>query len=833
MLGSRLSHYTIFEPLGAGGMGVVYRARDERLEREVAIKVLPAGALADEAARRQFRKEALALSRLNHPNIATVHDFDFQEGVNFLVLELVSGEPLSERIARGPLPEEKVIRLGEQLAEGLSAAHRELVLHRDIKPANLCVTPDERLKILDFGLAKLVQPPGDLTKTETVSDVGSGAGTVPYMSPEQLRGEPLDGRSDIYAAGAVLYEMACGRRPFPHESPPAVMGAILHEQPTPPRKIVPRLSADLERVILRCLEKEPRHRYQNVAELALDLRSLASPSRRRRIAGPHPTRRRVPVALAAAGLVIVAVFLAVRFNVGGLRDRVFPWVGTPVASLAILPLLNVSGDPEQEFFADGMTDELISRFAQIGALRVISRTSSMQYKGASKPLRRIAKELGVRLVLEGSVLRAGNAVRITAQLIDAARERPLWAERFEGDARDVIRLQSEVAQAIVQQVRVKLTSEESKRVAAARAVNPEAHETYLRARHSLNQFTVEEQRRAVELFQRAIDLDPGYAPAHAGLAETYYSLSSIHLPASEAMPRARAAALAALNVDPGLASAHAVLGCVQAFYDWKWKEAEQTFRRAIELGPGEANSHLYYAQMLVIVMGRHEEGASEIEKARTIDPLSPWITAMRTWPLLFSRRFDKTADLTKKLLAVDPQNASLHYVLGVALTMQGQTREGVAELERAYSVDPRPNYLCYVGWARARAGDRAGAQEVLRRIRERAAEQYVQPFVFAIMFASLGEADSAFAYLERGLVLRSEEQLDIRTNVTMDPLRSDPRFRSILRRMNLESLEDREGGLGVSGRASGIASGTPAARAAGVPAYVGARVGAPRITRLG
>jgi len=501
LIGATLSHYKILEPLGAGGMGVVYRARDERLERDVAIKVLPAGALADEATRKQFRKEALALSRLNHSHIATVHDFDSSEGVDFLVMELVAGRTLSEEIAGGPLTEGDVRRLGVQLAEGLAAAHRQGILHRDIKPGNLKVTPEGQLKILDFGLAKVLNGISGVSATETVSAPGVVAGTLPYMSPEQLTAGSLDARSDVYSAGAVLYEMACGRKAFPQESPPAVVGAILGQPPTAPHEVVAGMSPALERIILRCLEKIPAHRYGTAGELAEALRHPDRPQTQQRLATARAQRRPARAALLATAGVLAALSLVLGLNIGGLRDRTFGGGAAAIHSLAVLPLVNLSHDPEQEYFSDGMTDELITRLAQIGALRVISRSSAMQYKGSRKSLRAIAKELHVGMVVEGSVMRSGDMVRITAQLVDVLRDRHLWAESYERSLSNVLGLQSDIARAIVEKVRVRATPAERARLASARSVNPEAHKAYLAGRASFNEFSGEGFRNAIDHYK--------------------------------------------------------------------------------------------------------------------------------------------------------------------------------------------------------------------------------------------------------------------------------------------------------------------------------------------
>ena len=418
-------------------MGVVYRARDEHLERDVAIKLLPMGLLAEAEARKQFRGEALILSRLNHPNIGMVFEFGSQDGIDFLVLELVPGEPLSSRIARGALPEQEIGALGEQLARGLAAAHRNGVLHRDIKPANLRLTPDGTLKILDFGLARVTLPVTELTRTKTISAGVGVAGTIPYMSPEQLRRQTLDARSDIHAAGAVLYEMACGRRAFPQEDAAAVIAAILGERPTPPSASSPGVSKDLEDIVARCLEKDPKKRYQTAEELSSDLHQLASPPNQRHLAAGRGKRGRRRVRAAGFALAALATAAALLFglNVGGLRDRYAPPLRTETPSLAVLPLGNVSGDHAQDYFADGITDELITRLAQIPTLKVISRSSAMQYRDSKKAAPQIARELGVKMLVQGTVQRAGDRVRIHAQLVDATKDRNLWGDTFEGSAR--------------------------------------------------------------------------------------------------------------------------------------------------------------------------------------------------------------------------------------------------------------------------------------------------------------------------------------------------------------------------------------------------------------
>ena len=539
MEGRTLSHYRILEQIGAGGMGVVYRAHDERLDRDVALKALPPGLLSDDAARRRFRREALALSKLNHPNIATVHDFDTQEGVDYLVMELVSGQTLAQKLAVGPLLEKEVAALGAQIASALEGAHEQGVVHRDLKPGNILVTPRGHAKVLDFGLAMLLRPEGEASQAETMSQEHAAVGTLPYMAPEQLRGEKVDARSDIYAAGAVLFEMATRQRPFPQKIAPRLIDAIQHEAPPTPSTINRRISPSLDGIILKALDKDPNRRYQSARELLVDLERLGAPAPLMVAPRPRALPRWWP--LVAAGVSVVAAAVIVGLNVGGLRDSLLGR-GVPgrIESLAVLPLVNLSHDPEEEYFADGMTDELITRLSKIGALRVISRTSVMHYKDTIKPLPKIANELNVDVIISGSVLRSGDRVRITAQLLEGATDRHLWAESYERDLHDVLALQSEVARAIAGEIRVKLSPQEGARLAGAQQVNPEAFQAYLKGRHFQDRRTAEGVERSVEYFEQAIKANPNDALSYAAQADSYELLAIYgSLPSGEAHRKAK------------------------------------------------------------------------------------------------------------------------------------------------------------------------------------------------------------------------------------------------------------------------------------------------------
>ncbi|MGH9662401.1 MAG: protein kinase domain-containing protein, partial [Bryobacteraceae bacterium] len=469
MIGRTLGHYRIDSQLGQGGMGVVYRARDLRLERDVALKVLPAGLLADESARKRFRKEALALSQLNHPNIATVHDFDTADGVDFLVLEYIAGVSLSEKLASGALMEKELAGLATQLALGLAAAHEQGIVHRDLKPGNLRVTPDGRLKILDFGLATLVRPSNnDAASTVGLTEGPAVAGTLPYMAPEQLRGESADPRSDLHAAGAVLYEMSTGRRAFPQVGGPQIIAAILQEKPAPPASISARVSPAMEAIVLKCLDKDRERRYQSAREMRVDLERLTSPTT---AAVPVSLLRRrrwlLPAGVALAVLALAAAWAV--FRTGQQRIE-----SSRIESLAVLPLDNLSGDSAQEYFSDGMTEALITDLGKVASLRVISRSAVVKYKGPRQSLAQIARELKVDALVEGAVMRSGERVRITARLIHPATDRQLWSESYERDLRDVLALQGEVARAVASQIRAQV------RLSSTRPVDPQAYELFLR-----------------------------------------------------------------------------------------------------------------------------------------------------------------------------------------------------------------------------------------------------------------------------------------------------------------------------------------------------------------
>jgi len=783
MIGRVLGHYRILDRIGAGGMGEVYRARDSRLERDVALKILPADRLADETVRGRFRKEAHALSRLSHPHIATVHDFDTQDGIDFLVMELIPGKGLEEKLRSGPQSEKEVLRLGAQLARGLAAAHEYGVVHRDLKPSNLRLTEDGMLKILDFGLARVVAPLTDKSgPTETAEP--AFAGTVPYMAPEQVRGLPVDARTDIYAAGNVLYEMATGRRPFAEAHGPLLTEAILHQAPPSPRRLEPELSPGLEFVILKALEKEPERRYQSAKDLLLDLERMAAPSAVT-AAPARPRRRRWPVVVAAAGAVALAL--------GGVAAwRLLRTVHeAPITSLAVLPLKNFSADPGQEFFADAMTDALIAGLAQIKAVKVISRTSVMQYKEAKKPLPQIAKELGVEGIVEGSVMRSDGRVRITAQLIDARQDRHLWASNYEREMTDVLTLQSEVVRAIAGEIRAQVTPQEHERLEVTRSVDPAVYDATLKARMTLDYAIREEEvRRAIELFQSAVDKDPSYAPAWAGLAEaTWWRAASgcEVVPPEIVRDQVIAAVKRALALDEMLPEAHHACALIALDGEWDLAKSVRHWERAIELRPGFAAAHQFYGQTLSIHLGRIEEARRHLERARELDPFSPWNDVNLLWWWLSQGRPEEALREAEAILKRDPRLWKIRRNAGVALLALRQPTKAALQFERALEQLPdRPaTILGPLGLAYGLAGRREDALKILAEMTQASRSRYVPASETALVHSGLGQMDEAFPLLERALEQRTPELPLVcltfwSTNIA---LRRDPRWKPFVDRL--------------------------------------------------
>ena len=897
ILGQRVSHYRILEKLGGGGMGVVYKAKDTKLGRLVALKFLAQGgagltppgprqglAPQDREALERFKREAHAASALNHPNICTIYDIDEHEGRPFIAMELLKGQTLRQRIATltpraygrragpspsgrgeskslevspsprrgrgwpgeggpgegaagGPLPIAQLLDLAIQIADGLEAAHAAGIIHRDIKPANIFITERGQAKILDFGLAKLsptnnprplggegdpsigtgegVSPheaPSASIDREHLTIPGAVMGTVAYMSPEQARGEKLDPRTDLFSLGAVLYEMATGRMAFSGSTTAVIFDAILHTAPTPPSQVNPDLPAELDRIISRALEKDPGLRYPQASHILGDLKRLKRDTESGRVVGTGPTsaqrghprfdfahrpepvegqgaplRKPWTVMLSAAVLVaVVAVLFA--FNVARLRDRL-PHRGTglpKIQSIAVLPLENLSRDPDQEYFVDGMTEELITNLSKIKALKVISRTSVMQYKGVKKPLPQIAQELGVDAVVEGSVLRAGDRIRVTANLLHAPTDRHLWAETYERDLRDVLGLQGEIARAIAEEIKIELAPPEQIRLTATRSVNPEAYEAYLKGRyHFTSALTLESQLKAIKYFQEAIQKDPGFASAYANLARCYADLAVWEYPpARENWRKALDMARKALQLDDTLALVYTVYGEKKYFADWDWSGGLKEFQRAREMAPEDSEVAYHYGAGLEI-LSRFDEAIPEYTRAVQLDPLSRYANFFLAQCLFNAHQDERSIQQYRRILDWDPNSADLYFGLGSVCEVRGRYDEAVSAYlkDMALSSDSAEKVQACRDAYKA-GGMRGFWRKRLDYLQAEAKGGKISPLTLASFCAHAGEKEQAVGWLEKACDERIGDLIWVRVDRVWDPLRSDPRFQELLRRMN-------------------------------------------------
>jgi len=803
MIGETISHYRVLRVLGEGGMGVVYEAEDVRLGRHVALKFIVSKALDRPDRVVRFEREARAASVLNHPNICTIHDVGESEGRHFIAMELLEGENLDKVLERGPLPVHRLLEIGTQIAEGLVAAHSRSVIHRDIKPANIFVTSAGFVKIMDFGLAKILQAADSLTgaESETVTSglttPGITVGTVAFMSPEQTRGEEVDARSDLFSFGALLYNMALGAPPFRGPTAAVIFSGILERNPVPPLDVDPTLPSKLQDIILKALEKDREQRYQSAREMAIDLRRLlreidsgaslsasgvASVPRIPAAVAPVRTgRRKYWIAGAAVAAALLGAFVVWKST--GTRARPAPVARPEVKSLAVLPLDNLTPDPAQEYFADGMTDELIARLSKISALRVISRTSVMRYKGSKKSLPEIAKDLQVDAIVEGSVLRSGNRVRINARLSDAT-ERQMWVESYDRDLRDILSLQSDVASAIVREVRVKVAPEESSQLASRGPVDPEAYQLYLQGRVAFSRFTPESLGRAEEYFNRAIAKDPQSAAAYAGLADAYIQLAGRVRPPREVMPKAKAAIDRALALDPNLAEGYGSLAQVKLFYEFDFPGAAAEYRRAVEHNPSSTTVHQANSLFLA-AQGKADEAMREADRVVDLDPVSSSAGCLRARLLYYGRRYDDAIAQYEKAKASDPTVTGFCTFAISAYEAKGRFGEAIAAARR--SSDASPNeMLPRAALARAYGmmGDRVAAQKTVDAMTELSKGRFISEHDFAMAYSGW-DREETLRWFEKAYEGRAGLLVYANVDSVWDGVRSEPRFQEMVRRIGI------------------------------------------------
>jgi serine/threonine-protein kinase len=778
-LGTRLGPYEITGAIGAGGMGEVYRARDIRLERQVALKLLTAAGEGEPAGR--LLREARSVSALNHPNICTLHEIGHADGHDFIVMELVDGDPLDRRIGGQGMPLPAVLRLGRQIADALAHAHARGVIHRDLKSANVAVTADGRVKVLDFGIASRVQTADVAGATRSLATLSTNqmiAGTLPYMAPEVLEGRPADARSDLWAFGVMLVEMATGSRPFRGDTGLALTTAILRDPPEVPAAVPPAL-ADVIRTLLA---KEPAQRYQSAAEVSSALARLTTGTGAAPAAPPGDKVRRR--AMPAAAIVGVALLGGLWWNwsrdTAGAADP-----GPAITSIAVLPLDNLSSDADQQFFADGMTEALISDLSAIDDLRVISRTSVMQFKETTRSLQDIAGSLRVDAVVEGAVLRTASNVRITARLIDARSERQIWRGEYDEPLSDAIALQREVATTIGREIRGELSPSDEARLARRTDVDPQAFQSYLRGRFHWNLRSTSDLKQAAALFQDAIGRDPGFAPAHAGLADVYVVLGDYRdlMPAA-AYGRAREAVETALRLDPSLAEAHTTRAWLAFALERDWPAAETSFRHALQLNAGYATAHQWYGEMLA-ALGRFDEAEASLNRARELDPLALMPQAIHGWLLHLAGRHDEAITLCEAVLHQDPSFRPARMYRAWSYMEQNRLDEAEAEITTLLkTTTSRAVPVATLGRIHARRGDRLAVRRALAELRALA---YPPSFDIAKLHAELREREPALKWLGQAEVERSSAVLYLKVDRAFDWLHDDPRFTALLKRLNLES----------------------------------------------
>ena len=774
--GTQLGPYQVLAPLGAGGMGEVYRARDPRLERDVAIKILPERLSTDPQALARFQRETKAVAALSHPNILAIFDTGSDGAIHYAVTELLEGETLRQRFGRGALPWKEAVEIAAAIADGLAAAHTRDIVHCDLKPENIFLTSAGHVKILDFGLARrtAATAPTEATSAPTQTEPGVIAGTVGYMSPEQVRGQAAKASSDIFSFGCVLYEMITGRRAFARETAAQTMTDILERHPPPLAASAENIPGALQKLVDRCLEKDSDKRIQHAGDLAHALRdALTAPE--------TASRRTIPwtrwaILFAAAALAAVAaIYIANR------PER-------PPDSIAVLPFLNASGNPDMEYLSDGITETLINSLSQIPSLAVMSRNSVFRFKGHENDPQTAGQKLKVQTVLTGRVVQRGDDLSISAELTDVRTNRQLWGDTYKRKLTDILALQDEISTEISDRLRFKLNGEDRKRLTKRYTQNTEAYQLYLRGNYYWHKRTLEGFNKGIDYLQKAIDTDPNYAPAYAGLADLYTNMANYNyalLAPRDALKKVRAAAGTALQIDDNLAVAHGALAFAIYEWEWDWPVAEKEFKRAVTIDPALAGAWHWYAHYLM-TMKRVDESYRAGRRGLELDPLDMPNNAHQGWHFLFIRQYDRAIDLLKKTIEMDPNFPVTQWYLGLAYEQSGAVPDAISQFENCVKITAgRPAMLALLGHAYAVANRKSEARAIIDRLNAASKERYVPSYPIATIYAALSEREQALAYLERAYDERDSWMPNIALDPRFDALRSEPRFQSLLRKLRL------------------------------------------------
>ena len=797
MFPREISHYRVLKLLGQGGMGQVYLAEDTILNRKVAIKSLTPGSVDDDRARSRLVREAQAAAALDHPNICHIYEVVEAENDCFIVMQYLEGETLDRIILTKKLELSEALGFAIDIVDALAEAHGRGIVHRDIKPQNLMITPRGQVKVLDFGLAKMMRAEwfadSDARTMAILSNPGTMIGTMPYMSPEQVRAEDVDGRSDIFSFGTVLFEMLTGKQPFANPNGAVTISAVLTHDPPPLRQCVPNAPVELERILQKCLAKDRGQRYQSASELAGDLRQLqriaalgavtleSGIAPRVTTSVPRSMTRIVPAVLVSVLIIAAGIyFLRTRVKTGSNARQ--------ISSVAVLPFVNTSADANMEYLSDGITDSLINSLSRLPNLKLVGRTSVFRYKGRDADARTVGSELGVESVLTGRIVEHGNELSITTELVDARDNSHIWGEQYNRPVSDILAIQEDITSVITEKLRLEISHEDKERLTKRYTDNSEAYQLYLRGRYFWNKRTEADIKKGIEYFQKAIEADPNYALAYTGMSDSYALLGSggfdTMLP-DEAMPKAREAAQRALEIDDTLAEAHTSLAYVKFIYDWDWATADSEFKRSTELNPNYATAH-HLRSLYLLAMDRKEESILESRRAQELDPLSLSININVGRTLLFAGQYDRAIEQLRRTLEIDPNYVWAHYLAGLAYEQKGMFAEAISELQQVKALSgDSPISEAALAHSYALSGKRPEAIKIADDLKARSRKTHIPPYYLAIVYAGLNDREQTLDWLEKAYHERTNQMAYLKVEPAFDKLRADTSFQALLRRVGL------------------------------------------------